>query len=60
MNRETQRMLKVGMIEIRVYRTTFGRPGGPTEASTEGFLDIEGTEVPEKALKGKAKSHGTA
>lgn len=60
-NRECQRMLPVGMIEIRAYRTTYGKPGGPTKwASRNGWLKRKGETVTEKALKGDAKSHGTA
>jgi hypothetical protein len=60
MSRIAQRMRKVGMIEIRVYRCNYGKPGGDTEARPEGFLDPTGTEVPEKTLKGTPKSHGAS
>ncbi|KAM3070964.1 hypothetical protein ACMFMG_009872 [Clarireedia jacksonii] len=52
---------KAGTIEIKVYRTGYGRKGGDVNNSRNGFLDEDGIVVPEKALKGpQAQSHGTA
>ncbi|KAF7910814.1 uncharacterized protein EAF01_002323 [Botrytis porri] len=53
-------MAKIGKIEIKVYRTTYGKKGGDVKNSKKGFLTKKNREVPEKALKGEAKSHGTA
>ncbi|PQE10069.1 hypothetical protein CJF31_00003986 [Rutstroemia sp. NJR-2017a BVV2] len=59
--RISESLSKVGTIEIKVYRTRYGRKGGDIENSRDGFLDEDGIEVPEKAVKGpEAKSHGTA
>ncbi|PQE08560.1 hypothetical protein CJF30_00005411 [Rutstroemia sp. NJR-2017a BBW] len=59
--RISESLSKVGTIEIKVYRTRYGRKGGDIKNSRDGFLDEDGIEVPEKALKGpEAKSHGTA
>ena len=55
-----QKLKKVGVIEIRVHSETAGRVGGPVRYSVKGLM-LEGTQdVPENALKGDAKSHGTA
>ncbi|TGO87593.1 hypothetical protein BPOR_0216g00030 [Botrytis porri] len=51
-------MAKIGKIEIKVYRTTYGKKGGDVKNSKKGFLTKKNREVPEKALKGEAKSHG--
>jgi hypothetical protein len=58
--RLAQRFQKVGTIEIRVYSETAGREGGNTEAKFKDFLKDDVAEIPEKALKGDTKSHGTA
>jgi len=58
--RLAQRFEKVGTIEIRVYSETAGREGGNTEAKFKDFLKDDVAEIPEKALKGDTKSHGTA
>jgi hypothetical protein len=58
--RLAQRIRSVGTIEIRVYHEGNAKNGGENEASTKGFLDEKGTVVPESALKGDSKSHGTA
>ncbi|ATZ49819.1 hypothetical protein BCIN_05g02230 [Botrytis cinerea B05.10] len=52
-------MAKIGKIEIKVYRTTYGKKGGDVKNSLKGFLTKNNREVPETALKGEAKSHGT-
>jgi hypothetical protein len=52
-------LLPVGTIEIKVYREDYGKQGGPTPGTTKGF-QRPNEVVPEKALKGDAKSHGTA
>jgi len=52
-------MSKVGKIEIKVYREMYGKQGGDAETTSTGFLGREEAEVPEKVLKGQAKSHGT-
>lgn len=54
-------MDKIGKIEIKVFRTMYGKKGGDVANSKKGFLDKKTRVVPEKALKGAdAKSHGTA
>ena len=59
MRRQAQRMQKKGTIEIRVYNGDYGRKGGGTPGTSEGFFGRGNVHVPEKALKGQAKSHGT-
>jgi len=54
-----KRMQKIGVIEVRVFSEDYGRSGGGPQGTSEGFLEDEET-VPEKALKGDGKSHGTA
>lgn len=49
----------MGLIEVRVFREMYGRKGGATTASSNGFIR-NSIEVPEKSIKGEAKSHGTA
>ncbi|ESZ92159.1 hypothetical protein SBOR_7454 [Sclerotinia borealis F-4128] len=54
-------MSKFGEIEIKVFRTTYGKKSGDVNNSKKGFMNDNSKEVPEKALKGpEAKSHGTA
>jgi len=49
------------MIEVKVYRETCGKKGGPTEGAAQDFMARGIMQVPERALKGgDAKSHGTA
>lgn len=55
-----QRMQKVGTIEIKVFSENYGKQGGDMNATSEGFLESDDETIPEKALKGQAKSHGTA
>jgi hypothetical protein len=57
--RQAQRLQKKGTIEIRVYNGDYGRKGGDTPGTSEGFLNKSSINVPESALKGQAKSHGT-
>jgi hypothetical protein len=57
--RQAQRLQKKGTIEIRVYNGDYGRKGGDTPGTSEGFFKRGSINVPEKALKGQAKSHGT-
>lgn len=57
--RLAQRLLPVGTIEIKVYRESYGKQGGETPGTTIGFHN-RNEVIPEKALKGEAKSHGTA
>jgi hypothetical protein len=52
-------MKSVGTIEVWVYRTGYGKRGGDDTGTDEGFMDSDGEEVAEAALKGMAKSHGT-
>jgi len=49
----------VGLIQVRVFREMYGTKGGATAASSSGFIK-RSIEVPEKSIKGEAKSHGTA
>ncbi|KAE9368746.1 hypothetical protein N431DRAFT_547659 [Stipitochalara longipes BDJ] len=58
--RAADRFKKVGMIEVKVYNETAGKEGGDTDARFAGFMKNEVVDVHEKALKGDAKSHGTA
>ncbi|KAF7953831.1 uncharacterized protein EAE97_001230 [Botrytis byssoidea] len=60
LQRVKESMAKIGKIEIKVYRTMYGKKGGDVKNSKKGFLTKNNREVPEKALKGEAKSHGTA
>ena len=53
-----ERLLPVGTIEIKVYRENYGKKGGETPGTTRGFHK-QNEVIPEKALKGEAKSHGT-
>ncbi|KAF4632647.1 hypothetical protein G7Y89_g5474 [Cudoniella acicularis] len=60
--RLAQRLQKVGLIEITVWRTDYGKKGGDTPGDAKKFLTEKGDDtcVPERALKGgDAKSHGT-
>lgn len=59
--RYKQRMQKVGLIEVKVYREGYGKKGGGFETSPENFLKPQDTKkVPERALKGpQAKSDCT-
>lgn len=47
---------KVGVIEIKVYREYYGKKGGAAPGTGKGFFNTD-KEIPEKALKGDAKSH---
>ena len=58
--RAADRFKKVGMIEVKVYNETAGKEGGDTNVKFTGFLKKKVAGVHEKALKGDAKSHGTA
>ena len=51
-------MSKVGMIEVKVFRTSL--PITVPRQAEKCRLGSDSTEVHEKALKGKAKSHGVA
>ncbi|CAD6441752.1 4bb59674-6a75-4b5c-b1a2-25db1f5c63f6-CDS [Sclerotinia trifoliorum] len=54
-------MSKIGKIEIRVYKTKYGKLGGDVMNNKKAFRNKHNINVPEKALKGaEAKSHGTA
>ncbi len=53
-------MRKVGTIEIKVYAENYGKKAGDADDTTGDFLDEEEDEIPEKAMKGDAKDHGTA
>ncbi|KAF7934375.1 hypothetical protein BELL_0036g00200 [Botrytis elliptica] len=54
-------MNKIGKIEINVYRTKYGKPGGDVMNNKLAFRNKSNINVPERALKGaEAKSHGTA
>ncbi|KAF8860117.1 hypothetical protein BDZ45DRAFT_741723 [Acephala macrosclerotiorum] len=56
-----QRLLKVGLIEIKVFRETAGKKGAKLDADLAAFMkDDERKNVPEKAIKGEAKSDCTA
>lgn len=55
-----KKLQKLGVIEVRVYSEDYGRRGGVGGETTDGFLDENDEVVPEKALKGDSKSHGTA
>ena len=58
--RLAQKLKKVGVIEIRVHSETAGRKAPPKQYSGEGLLLLsEHHNVPETALKGDAKTHGT-
>lgn len=52
-------MQKKGTIEIKVYHGDYGKKGGNTTGTSKGFLSKNTISVPEKSLKGNAKSHGT-
>lgn len=58
--RQSQRMQKKGTIEVRVYYGDYGKKGGDTPGTSQGFSNKGTITVPEKALKGQAKSHVTA
>jgi hypothetical protein len=58
--RDAERFKKVGMIEVKVYNETAGKKGGDTDVKFSSFLKGDVADVHEKALKGDAKSHGTA
>ncbi|KAF7871590.1 hypothetical protein EAF04_003697 [Stromatinia cepivora] len=52
---------KIGKIEIRVYKTKYGKVGGDVMNNKKAFRNKHNIDVPERALKGaEAKSHGTA
>ncbi|KAF7902452.1 hypothetical protein EAF00_002355 [Botryotinia globosa] len=54
-------MNKIGKIEINVYKTKYGKPGGDVMNNKLAFRNKSNINVPEIALKGaEAKSHGTA
>lgn len=54
-------MNKIGKIEINVYKTKYGKPGGDVMNNKLAFRNKSNINVPERALKGaEAKSHGTA
>ncbi|KAF7961075.1 hypothetical protein EAE96_000742 [Botrytis aclada] len=54
-------MNKIGKIEINVYKTKYGKPGGDVMNNKQAFQNKSNINVPERALKGaEAKSHGTA
>lgn len=54
-------MSKIGKIEIRVYKTKYGKVGGDVMNNKKAFRNKHNINVPERALKGaEAKSHGTA
>lgn len=55
-----ERLLKVGLIEIKVYRETGGKKGAKLEGSAAFMKDEERKNIPEKAIKGEAKSDCTA
>lgn len=59
-DRIMQHMQKVGTIEIRVFSENYGKRGGDMDTASEGFLESNDETIPEKALKGQAKSHSTA
>lgn len=52
-------MKKVGVIEIRVNSATAGRTGDHGDYSEKDLALQDANEVPENALKGDAKTHGT-
>jgi hypothetical protein len=54
--RLTMQLNKVGIIEIKVYREVYGEKGGAAPGTGKGFFKTD-KEIPEKALKGDAKSH---
>ncbi|KAJ8066658.1 hypothetical protein OCU04_005704 [Sclerotinia nivalis] len=54
-------MSKIGKIEIKVYKTKYGKLGGDFMNNKKAFRNKHNIDVPERALKGaEAKSHGTA
>lgn len=55
-----KRLQSAGTIEVKVYNAGCGKYGGDLKPIPKGFLQSDGTVVPEKALKGLLKSHGTA
>ncbi|CZR55126.1 uncharacterized protein PAC_05012 [Phialocephala subalpina] len=56
-----QKLRKIGLIEIKVYREKGGQQGAILSALPDGFMeDDERENVPEKAVKGDAKSDCTS
>ncbi|KAE8451165.1 hypothetical protein EG329_004837 [Mollisiaceae sp. DMI_Dod_QoI] len=59
--RLAERLRNVGIIEIKVFSMMYGKKGAAINSSSAGFLKGKEREnVPEKAIKGEAKSDCTA
>ncbi|KAH8813332.1 hypothetical protein F5884DRAFT_856603 [Xylogone sp. PMI_703] len=58
--KQKQRLSRIGKITVSVFRSTCGARGGPSESTFGGFLRKRSdNKVHEKAMKGDSKSHGT-
>jgi hypothetical protein len=58
--RYKQRMQRVGLIEIKVFRLSYGERGGGFDTQPKDFLKAQDTKnVPERAVKGEAKFNCT-
>lgn len=56
MKRLKKRYGKLGSIEVRVFRTGYGKEGGDTEAKPDGFISRDGIELPEETVKAGRKT----